>query len=426
MSVFNRLSASSRYANRLFQNKQVLNRLSSRTFAVGKFVRDKEHCNVGTIGHVDHGKTTLSAAITKVLHDMGTNSSFVPFDRIDQAPEEKTRGITINTATIEYESEKRHYAHTDCPGHKDYVKNMITGAAQLETAILVVSAPDGPAPQTKEHILLSKQIGIPNMIVFLNKCDQQDDEELLELVEMEVQEMLEAYQFDTELVPFVRGSALAALNGENHEIGRDAIMALVAELDKMEGIERPEGKKFLMPIEQVYSISGTGTVVTGRVEAGKMKPGTAIELVGRLPTKKAQCAGVEMFKKSVDMGQAGDNLGLLIRGINKKDVVRGMFVTDVGSVKAKRAFDAEVYWLTEEEGGRKKSVKSGYCPQFFLKTADIAGKIALPVDREIALPGDNCQISVELIADAVLWKGMRFAMREGGNTVAAGVITSEE
>lgn len=425
MSLFNRLTASSRFASRLFQNKQVLNRLSSRTFAVGKFVREKEHCNVGTIGHVDHGKTTLSAAITKVLSDEGTSSSFIPFDRIDQAPEEKTRGITINTATIEYETESRHYAHTDCPGHKDYVKNMITGAAQLETAILVVSAPDGPCPQTKEHILLSKQIGIPNMIVFLNKCDLQDDEELLELVEMEVGEMLEAYNFDVDKVPFVRGSALAALKGEKPEVGRDAIMSLMAELDKMKGPDRDEGKGFMMPIEQVYSISGTGTVVTGRVESGKIKPGTPVELVGSKPTKKAQCAGVEMFKKSVDQGMAGDNLGLLIRGINKKEVVRGMFVTDVNTVKARRSFDAEVYWLTEEEGGRRKSVKSGYSPQFFLKTADIAGKIALPVDREMALPGDNCPITVELIADGVFWKGMRFAMREGGNTVAAGVITSE-
>lgn len=426
MSLFNRVSASSRYVNKLFQNKQVLNRLSSRSFAIGKFVRgEKEHCNVGTIGHVDHGKTTLSAAITKVLHDLGCNSSFIPFDKIDQAPEEKSRGITINTATIEYETEKRHYAHTDCPGHRDYVKNMITGAAQLETAILVVSAPDGPAPQTKEHILLSKQIGIPNMIVFLNKCDMQDDEELLELVEMEVQEMLEAYQFNPDEVPFVRGSALAALNGTKPEVGKESIIRLMELLDAKESPVRDKTKGFMMPIEQVYSISGTGTVVTGRVESGKIKPGSQVEIVGSRPTKKAQCAGVEMFKKSVDIGQAGDNLGLLIRGCNKKEVVRGMFVCDVGTTAPRKSFDAEVYWLTHEEGGRKKPVKSGYCPQFFLKTADIAGKIALPVEREVALPGDNCAISVELIANGVFWKGMRFAMREGGNTVAAGVVTSD-
>merc|ERR1719461_2138481 len=293
MSVFNRLTASSRYANRLFKNKQVLNRLSSRSFAVGKFVREKEHCNVGTIGHVDHGKTTLSAAITKVLAEQGTNSSFIPFDRIDQAPEEKTRGITINTATIEYETEKRHYAHTDCPGHKDYVKNMITGAAQLETAVLVVSAPDGPAPQTKEHILLAKQIGIPNMIVFLNKCDEQDDEELLELVEMEISELLEAYQFDTNDIPFVRGSALSALNGTDPEIGHNAILKLLEELDKKASPNRNQSDAFMMPIEAVYSIKGTGTVVTGRVESGFVKAGTAYELVGSKKPMKVTCAGVE-------------------------------------------------------------------------------------------------------------------------------------
>jgi len=426
MSLLNRLSASKRCVNRMSQNSYLLHQLSRRSFAVGKFVREKEHMNVGTIGHVDHGKTTLSAAITKVLADAGTNSSFIPFDKIDQAPEEKTRGITINTATIEYESGKRHYAHTDCPGHRDYVKNMITGAAQLETAVLVVSAPDGPAPQTKEHILLAKQIGIPNMIVFLNKCDEQDDEELLELVEMEISELLEAYQFDTSTVPFVRGSALCALNGENDAIGKDAILKLVEELDSKASPNRSDADKFAMPIESVYSIKGTGTVVTGRVESGLVKPGTTCELVGG-PKKpqKVSVAGVEMFKKTVDVGQAGDNLGLLLKGVTKKDVSRGMFVTTPGSVVAKKSFEAEVYWLNEEEGGRKKPVKSGYCPQFFLKTADIAGRIALPVDREFAMPGDNCSISVELINPAVFWKGMRFAMREGGHTVAAGIITGD-
>jgi len=280
MSLLNRLSASKRCVNRMSQNSYLLHQLSRRSFAVGKFVREKEHMNVGTIGHVDHGKTTLSAAITKVLADAGTNSSFIPFDKIDQAPEEKTRGITINTATIEYESGKRHYAHTDCPGHRDYVKNMITGAAQLETAVLVVSAPDGPAPQTKEHILLAKQIGIPNMIVFLNKCDEQDDEELLELVEMEISELLEAYQFDVSTVPFVRGSALCALNGEKDDIGKDAILKLVEELDAKASPNRSDADKFAMPIESVYSIKGTGTVVTGRVESGLVKPGTTCELVG--------------------------------------------------------------------------------------------------------------------------------------------------
>jgi len=390
-------------------------------------MREKEHMNVGTIGHVDHGKTTLSAAITKVLADSvgGSNCKFIPFDKIDQAPEERTRGITINTATIEYESENRHYAHTDCPGHRDYVKNMITGAAQLETAILVVSAPDGPAPQTKEHILLAKQIGIPNLIVFLNKCDDQDDEELLELVEMEISELLESYQFDIATVPFVRGSALCALNGEKDEIGKNAILKLVEELDAKSLPNRSADEKFAMPIEGVYSIKGTGTVVTGRVESGQVKAGTTYELVGG-PKKpqKVQCAGVEMFKKTVDVGVAGDNLGLLLKGVTKKDVFRGMFVSTPSSITAKKSFDAEVYWLTEEEGGRKKPVKSGYCPQFFLKTADVAGRIALPVDREFAMPGDNCTISVELINAGVIWKGMRFAMREGGHTVAAGIITS--
>jgi len=382
--------------------------------------------NVGTIGHVDHGKTTLSAAITKVLADAGGKNSFIPFDKIDQAPEEKTRGITINTATIEYETDKRHYAHTDCPGHRDYVKNMITGAAQLETAVLVVSAPDGPAPQTKEHILLAKQIGIPNMIVFLNKCDLQDDDELLELVELEITELLEKYNFDTETIPFVRGSALAALNGENDDVGKNAILKLMEELDAKASPNRSGADKFMMPIESVYSIKGTGTVVTGRVESGVIKPGSPCELVGG-PKKpqKVNVAGVEMFKKTVEMGQAGDNLGLLLKGVTKKDVSRGMFVTTPSSVVAKKSFDAEVYWLNEEEGGRKKPVKSGYCPQFFLKTADVAGKIALPVDIELAMPGDNCAISVDLINPAVFWKGMRFAMREGGHTVAAGIITSD-
>jgi len=382
--------------------------------------------NVGTIGHVDHGKTTLSAAITKVLADSGsTKTSFIPFDRIDQAPEEKTRGITINTATIEYETDKRHYAHTDCPGHRDYVKNMITGAAQLETAVLVVSAPDGPAPQTKEHILLAKQIGIPNMIVFLNKCDEQDDEELLELVEMEITELLEYYQFDPADIPFVRGSALSALNGENDDIGKNAILQLVQELDNKASPERSQDDTFMMPIESVYAIKGAGTVVTGRVESGVVKPGTPCELVGSKPPKKATVAGVEMFRKTVDLGQPGDNLGLLIKGVVKKEVVRGMFVCTPGKVKPMKSFDAEVYWLTEEEGGRKKPVKSGYSPQFFLKTADIAGRIALPVDKEMAIPGDNCPIGVELMVPAVFWKGMRFAMREGGHTVAAGIVTSD-
>jgi len=428
MSLINRFSASKRCVNRMSQNSPnfaLMHQLSRRSFATGKFLREKEHMNVGTIGHVDHGKTTLSAAITKVLADVGSNCKFIPFDKIDQAPEERTRGITINTATIEYESENRHYAHTDCPGHRDYVKNMITGAAQLETAILVVSAPDGPAPQTKEHILLAKQIGIPNLIVFLNKCDDQEDEELLELVEMEISELLESYQFDVDKVPFVRGSALCALNGENDEIGKNAILKLVEELDAKSLPIRSADEKFAMPIEGVYSIKGTGTVVTGRVESGQVKAGTTYELVGG-PKKpqKVQCAGVEMFKKTVDVGVAGDNLGLLLKGVTKKDVFRGMFVSTPSTIVAKKSFDAEVYWLTEEEGGRKKPVKSGYCPQFFLKTADIAGRIALPVDREFAMPGDNCTISVELINAGVIWKGMRFAMREGGHTVAAGIITS--
>jgi len=423
MSFCNRLSASSRYACKLLQNGR---NAQIRTFAIGKFERTKEHMNVGTIGHVDHGKTTLSAAITKVLADAGTNSTFIPFDKIDQAPEERNRGITINTATIEYESHNRHYAHTDCPGHRDYVKNMITGAAQLETAVLVVSAPDGPAPQTKEHILLARQIGIPNLIVFLNKCDEQDDEELLELVEMEITELLEHYQFDPDEVPFVRGSALDALNGRNDEMGKNAILKLVEELDAKPSPQRKEDESFMMPIESVYSISGTGTVVTGRVEKGKVKPGTTVEVVGHRPTKKAVVSGVEMFKKSVDIGTAGDNLGLLIKGVSKKEVMRGMFVTMPGACKTQNTFDAEVYWLTEEEGGRKKPIKSGYSPQFFLKTADIAGKITLPVEKELAMPGDNCKIGVQLINNTVIWPGMRFAVREGGHTVAAGVVVDSQ
>jgi len=423
MSFCNRLSASNRYACKLLKNGR---NAQTRTFAIGKFERTKPHMNVGTIGHVDHGKTTLSAAITKVLADAGTNSTFIPFDKIDQAPEERNRGITINTATIEYESDTRHYAHTDCPGHRDYVKNMITGAAQLETAVLVVSAPDGPAPQTKEHILLARQIGIPNLIVYLNKCDEQDDEELIELVEMEITELLEYYNFDPEEVPFIKGSALMALRGEDDKIGKDSVLELVKALDaKPEPVRKAE-QGFLMPIESVYSISGTGTVVTGRVESGKIKVGGAVECIGHKKTQKATVSGVEMFKKSVAEGQAGDNLGILVKGVNKKDIVRGMYVAQPGSQTTQDNFDAEVYWLTEEEGGRKKPIKSGYSPQFFLKTADIAGKITLPMEKELAMPGDNCKISVGLIHKTVIWPGMRFAVREGGHTVAAGVVIASE
>lgn len=399
----------------------------NRSFAAkGQFERNKEHSNVGTIGHVDHGKTTLSSAITKVLAERkmdGDKCEYIPFDKIDSAPEEKSRGITINTATIEYETSKRHYSHTDCPGHRDYVKNMITGAAQLETAVLVIAATDGVAPQTKEHVLLAKQIGIPNLIVFINKCDEESDPELLELVEMEVKELLKDYDYDVEKVPFIRGSALSALKGTNPELGAGSINKLLECLDKAEIPKRKEDIPFLMPIENVYALTGVGTVVTGRVECGKVKSGDAVEILGIKKPQKCTIAGVEMFQKGVKEGQAGDNLGLCVRGIAKKDVRRGQFVCAPGKYDTKTTFKAQCYFSTEEEGGRKKPVKSGFKPQFYLKTANITGAVTVPSDREVLAPGDNTEITVELEQPAVIWEKLRFIMRESGNTVGVGMIT---
>jgi elongation factor Tu len=397
----------------------------TRAFATkGAFVRSKEHANVGTIGHVDHGKTTLSAAITKVLSKkLERADAFIPFDKIDKAPEERSRGITINSATIEYESEKRHYSHTDCPGHRDYVKNMITGSAQLDTAVLVVAATDGVAPQTKEHILLAKQIGIPNLIVFINKCDEEDDEEILELVEMEIRELLEQYEFDNDKVPFIKGSALAALEGTNPEIGEGGVLKLIDAMDAAPVPERDDDKPFMFPIENVYSINGVGTVITGRVERGRVKPGDTVDIIGYKKPQKLTIAGVEMFNKSVKEGVTGDNLGICVRGVSKKDIRRGQFAVQPGSAKTNTAFKAQIYFSTEEEGGRKNPVKAGYKPQFYLKTANITGTIGLLGDREVIAPGDNCEICVDLEAPGVVWDKMRFAMREGGKTVGVGVVT---
>eukprot|EP00485_Elphidium_margaritaceum_P000819 CAMPEP_0202688778 /NCGR_PEP_ID=MMETSP1385-20130828/4216_1 /ASSEMBLY_ACC=CAM_ASM_000861 /TAXON_ID=933848 /ORGANISM="Elphidium margaritaceum" /LENGTH=435 /DNA_ID=CAMNT_0049343819 /DNA_START=58 /DNA_END=1365 /DNA_ORIENTATION=+ len=397
--------------------------LSQRWFASKMFERTKEHANVGTIGHVDHGKTTLSAAITKVLHDRGDNAEFISYDRIDRAPEEKERGITINTATIEYETATRHYSHTDCPGHRDYVKNMITGAAQLETAVLVVAATDGVAPQTKEHILLAKQIGIPNLIVYINKCDQETDTELLELVEMEISELLEQYEFDTEKVPFIRGSALCALQNTNEELGKNSIMELAKHLDAAPIPQRADDEPFMLPIDSVYSIKGIGTVVTGRVEKGKVKVGDSVDIIGyKDKAVSAKIAGVEMFQKSVKEGQPGDNLGLCMK-VDKKTVRRGQFVVSPGSQKTNTQFKAQCYFLTAEEGGRTKPLKAGYKPVFFMKTANITGALTLPADRDVITPGDNCEIEVALEAPGVVWPQLRFAMRESGYTVAVGVVT---
>eukprot|EP01083_Nonionella_stella_P093871 263280_1 len=397
--------------------------LSSRSFASKVFVRDKEHTNVGTIGHVDHGKTTLSAAITKVLSERGENAEYISYDKIDRAPEEKSRGITINTATIEYETATRHYSHTDCPGHKDYVKNMITGAAQLETAILVVAATDGALPQTKEHVLLARQIGIPNMIVYINKCDQQPDSELLELVEMEIRELLDHYEFDSDNIPFIRGSALCALENKNEELGKDSIMELAKYLDDQPIPQRKQDEPFMLPIESVYSLKGIGTVVTGRVEKGKVKTGDPIEIIGyKEKSQKAAIAGVEMFQKSVKEGQPGDNLGLCIK-VEKKSVRRGQFVITPGSTQTKTLFKAQCYFLTAEEGGRTKPIRPGYKPQFYMKTSNITGLLTLPTDRDVITPGDNCEIDVALEVPGVVWPQLRFAMREGGLTVAVGVIT---
>jgi elongation factor Tu len=381
--------------------------------------------NVGTIGHVDHGKTTLTAAITRVLSAANGETDFMDYAAIDKAPEEKARGITINSAHIEYETATRHYGHVDCPGHADYVKNMITGASQMEGAILVVSATDGPMPQTREHILLAKQIGMENIVVFLNKCDEVDDEELLELVEMEIRELLSLYKFDGDETPIVRGSALCALNGENDKLGKDAVLELMKHVDATIPLPvRTVDADFVMPIEGVFSISGRGTVVTGRVERGTIKVGEEVEIVGLNPRPtKTTCTGVEMFRKMLDRGEAGDNVGVLLRSVKRDEVFRGQVLAKPGTLSTSTKFEAEVYALTKEEGGRHKPFMSGYRPQCFFRTADVSGKISLAKGVEMILPGDNCALTIELDKASVLEKGMRFALREGGRTVAAGVIT---
>ena len=385
-----------------------------------KFERNKPHCNIGTIGHVDHGKTSLTAAITKVLAESG-GATFTAYDQIDKAPEEKARGITISTAHVEYETANRHYAHVDCPGHADYVKNMITGAAQMDGAILVVSAADGPMPQTREHILLAYQVGVPAMVVFMNKCDMVDDPELLELVELEVRELLTKYNFPGDDLPVIRVSALGALNGE--EKWEKQIDALMEAVDK--SVPQPArdlDKPFLMPIEDIFSIQGRGTVVTGRIERGKVKVGEEVEIVGFRDTRKTVVTGVEMFKKQLDEGMAGDNAGLLLRGIAKEDVERGMVLAKSGSITPHTKFKAEVYILTKEEGGRHTPFFKGYRPQFYLRTTDVTGVAELPAGTEMVMPGDNVSLVIELITPVAMEKGLRFAIREGGHTVGAGTI----
>jgi len=388
-----------------------------------KFERTKPHVNIGTIGHVDHGKTTLTAAITKVLATKG-GAEFTAFDQIDKAPEERARGITIATAHVEYETETRHYAHVDCPGHADYVKNMITGAAQMDGAILVVSAADGPMPQTREHILLARQVGVPRIIVYMNKVDMVDDPELLDLVELEVRELLSTYEFPGDDIPIVRGSALKALEGDETEIGSQSIDALMEAVDSyIPTPERDIDKPFLMPIEDVFSISGRGTVVTGRVERGQIHVGDEVEIVGIKETTKTTCTGVEMFRKLLDEGQAGDNIGALLRGTKRDDVERGQVLAKPGSIHPHTKFMAKVYVLTKEEGGRHTPFFNGYRPQFYFRTTDVTGMVTLPEGTEMVMPGDNVQMNVELIMPIAMEKELRFAIREGGRTVGAGVVT---
>ena len=390
--------------------------------AKGKFERTKPHVNVGTIGHVDHGKTTLTAAIATVLSKKFGGEA-KGYDQIDNAPEEKARGITINTSHVEYETAKRHYAHVDCPGHADYVKNMITGAAQMDGAILVVSSADGPMPQTREHILLARQVGVPYIIVFMNKADMVDDAELLELVEMEVRELLSKYEFPGDDLPIIKGSALKALEGDTSEIGEPAIMALAEALDSyIPEPERAVDGTFLMPIEDVFSISGRGTVVTGRVERGIIKVGDEIEIVGIRDTQKTTCTGVEMVRKLLDQGQAGDNVGILLRGTKREDVERGQVLAKPGTIKPHTEFEAEVYILSKDEGGRHTPFFSNYRPQFYFRTTDVTGSVTLPEGTEMVMPGDNVQMKVKLIAPIAMEQGLRFAIREGGRTVGAGVV----
>jgi elongation factor Tu len=390
--------------------------------AKAKFERNKPHCNIGTIGHVDHGKTSLTAAITKVLAETG-GATYTAYDQIDKAPEEKARGITISTAHVEYETKARHYAHVDCPGHADYVKNMITGAAQMDGAILVVSAADGPMPQTREHILLARQVGVPSLVVFLNKVDMVDDPELLELVELEVRELLSSYQFPGDDIPIVKGSALMALEGKSPEQGHDAILRLMEAVDSY--IPQPEraiDRPFLMPIEDVFSISGRGTVVTGRVERGVVKVGEEVEIVGLKATTKTVVTGVEMFRKLLDQGQAGDNIGALLRGTKREEVERGQVLAAPGSITPHTHFQCEAYILTKEEGGRHTPFFANYRPQFYFRTTDVTGTVVLPAGTEMVMPGDNISMEVQLIAPIAMDEGLRFAIREGGRTVGAGVV----
>ncbi|WP_427968987.1 elongation factor Tu [Altererythrobacter sp.] len=388
-----------------------------------KFERNKPHCNIGTIGHVDHGKTTLTAAITKVMAETHGGSA-VDFANIDKAPEERERGITISTAHVEYETDARHYAHVDCPGHADYVKNMITGAAQMDGAILVVNAADGPMPQTREHILLARQVGVPALVVYMNKVDQVDDEEILELVELEVRELLSEYGFDGDDIPIVKGSALAALEGRDDEIGKNSIIELMKAVDDyIPQPDRPVDQDFLMPIEDVFSISGRGTVVTGRVETGKVNVGDEVEIVGIRDTQKTTVTGVEMFRKLLDSGEAGDNIGALLRGTGRDDVERGQVLAKPGSVTPHTEFSAEVYVLSKDEGGRHTPFFANYRPQFYFRTTDVTGEVILPEGTEMVMPGDNVTISVKLIAPIAMDEGLRFAIREGGRTVGSGVVS---
>ncbi len=388
-----------------------------------KFVRNKPHCNIGTIGHVDHGKTTLTAAITKVLAESG-GAQFTAYDQIDKAPEEKERGITISTAHVEYETEKRHYAHVDCPGHADYVKNMITGAAQMDGAILVVNAADGPMPQTREHILLARQVGVPAIVVYLNKVDQVDDKEMIELVEEEIKELLTSYKFPGDKTPIIKGSALAAVEGRDDEIGKNSIMELMKSVDEfIPQPDRPKDKDFLMPVEDVFTISGRGTVATGRVESGVIKTGDEIEIVGMRETKKSVCTGVEMFRKLLDSGEAGDNVGILLRGIERADIERGQVLCKPASVTPHTKFEAQAYVLKKEEGGRHTPFFTKYRPQFYFRTTDVTGEVELPAGTEMVMPGDDAKFTVKLITPIAMSEKLNFAIREGGRTVGAGVVT---
>ncbi|MFM9852774.1 MAG: elongation factor Tu [Sphingomonadaceae bacterium] len=392
--------------------------------AKAKFERTKPHCNIGTIGHVDHGKTSLTAAITKVLAETG-GATFTSYDNIDKAPEERARGITISTAHVEYETADRHYAHVDCPGHADYVKNMITGAAQMDGGILVVSATDGPMPQTREHILLARQVGVPQLVVFMNKCDLVDDAEILELVEMEIRELLSKYDFDGDNIPVIQGSATCALNDSDPVLGREAVLKLMAAVDSfIPQPARPLDLPFLMPIEDVFSISGRGTVVTGRVEQGIVKVGEEVEIVGLKDTRKTVVTGVEMFRKLLDQGQAGDNIGALVRGVGREEVERGQVLCKPGSIKPHTEFTSEVYVLSKEEGGRHTPFFANYRPQFYFRTTDVTGEVVLPEGTEMVMPGDNVQLGVKLIAPIAMEQGLRFSIREGGRTVGSGVVAN--